>query len=287
MNGEQERISKEELIRYDSVRDIAIAPHGGPRRYPAHWHNSAEFTLALEDGCDYLVQNTRYCLKKGDLLLVWPGDLHETVSVPEGAAVFIQFSDRLLDLSLDLAAARRHLSRVKLISREENPELADRLAGLIRELMDNYNDSRPFSETRCKLLVYQMLLLVGNHVYKTKKRQLDEDPLSMGSWNRMREACAYIESHYAEDIRQDQVAAAAGLSVCYFSRLFRKYAGCSFPQYLSHVRVRAAARLLGQTGLSVTECAGQAGFQSITTFNKCFLEEMSIAPRDYRKMYRR
>ena len=278
-------MDQEEKLRYFSIQDIIIASQGGPETYPAHWHNAAEFTLALRDGCSYRVQNTVYELRQGDLLLVWPHDLHETISAPAGAAAFIQFSDRLLDSNLDLSVARRSMNRLRVVSRRSEPELAAQLASLFTAVRENYDDGQPFSETRCKILIYQMLLLIGSHIFQTKKRQSEGDPLSVENWERMREACAFIEAHYADEIPQEQVAAAVGLSPWYFSRLFRRYANCSFPQYISHVRVRAAAKLLGQTSLSVTECAWQAGFQSITTFNKCFMEEMGIAPRDYRKKH--
>ena len=60
----------------------------------------------------------------------------------------------------------------------------------------------------------------------------------------------------------------------------------SFPEYLARARVREAQRLLSGTDRPVTECAYQAGFQSITVFNKTFLEIAGATPREYRKRYR-
>ena len=280
-------ICQEEKLRFDAVKDIIIAPNGGPPSYPAHWHNAAEFILARQDGCRFRIQSLEYVLREGDLLLIWPNELHETVFLPPESVSFIQFSDQLLDNNLDLAITRRHFTRLTLVSHTEEPDLAEQLAEFMSQLMENYNDGLPFSETRCKILIYQMLLRIGDYVYRTKMRQSEENPLSAENWNRMREACAYIESHYTEELSQEKVAASIGLSVFYFSRLFRRYVNCSFPQYIAHVRVRAAAALLGRSDLPVTECAGLAGFQSITSFNKSFLQDLGVSPRDYRKMYRK
>lgn len=280
-------MNQEETLRYSTVQDIILVPQGGPPRYPAHWHNAAEFILALRDGSRYQIQGRSYALEEGDLLLIWPRELHETLAVPDGAVFFIQFSDRLFESNLDLAAALSRLAALRYVSRREEPLLAERLASLMKAVKDSYYDDEPFRETRCKLLLYQMLLLIGAHTGKAKNCHCSVEDLSAENRIRMRAACAYIEAHYTEDIRQETVAEAVSLSICYFSRLFQKYTGRSFPQYLSRVRVQAAARLIGQTGLSVTECAGQSGFQSITTFNKRFLEEMGLSPRAYRKLYQR
>ena len=277
-------MSQKETVRYAAVQDIMIIPRG-PKAYHAHWHNAAEFILALTDGCSYRVQNKEITLNRGDLLLVWPRQLHETVDAAEDGVFFIQFSDRLIENNLDLTIAMRMLARNNRISREEAPELAGRLEALMTTIRDTYDEKDPFSETRCKVLIYQMILLVADYAFQTKKRQWEEESLPDEAWERVREACAYIESHSAENIRQADVAAAVGLSVFYFSRLFRRYMQTSFPQYVAHVRVRAAAGLLGRTSLPVTECAWQAGFQSITAFNKSFLDTMGLSPRDYRKMY--
>ena len=279
-------MNQQETIRYSSIQDIMIISNG-PGRYPAHWHNAAEFILAMRDGCRYRVRDVEYTLKKGDILLVWPRELHETVFQPEEGAFFIQFSDRLLENNLDLAISMRLLSRQKKLAGVEHPELTGQLAEWMMALRESFLSREPFSETRCKVLIYQMLIRIGDHAYRTRKEQMEgEDRFSGEAWGRMREACSYIEAHFTDGISQTEVAAAVGLSVCYFSRLFRKYMQISFPQYVAHVRVRAAARLLGGTDLPITDCAGQAGFQSITAFNKSFLEIMGTSPRDYRKMYR-
>ena len=60
----------------------------------------------------------------------------------------------------------------------------------------------------------------------------------------------------------------------------------SFPTYLSNIRVQAAAKLLMDKSISITDCAFLAGFQSTTAFNKAFHEITGYSPRDYRKLYR-
>ncbi|MBQ8137510.1 MAG: helix-turn-helix transcriptional regulator, partial [Clostridia bacterium] len=98
-------------------------------------------------------------------------------------------------------------------------------------------------------------------------------------------ACAYIDAHHTDNLRQADVAAAVGVSPWYFSRLFRQYVLISFPEYLCRVRVHTARHLLTSSSLTITECAYQAGFQSTTVFNKAFLALTGTSPREYRRGY--
>ena len=64
-------MNQEETLRYSTVQDIILVPQGGPAQYPAHWHNAAEFVLALREGSRYQIQGIPYSLEEGDLLLIW------------------------------------------------------------------------------------------------------------------------------------------------------------------------------------------------------------------------
>ena len=130
-----------------------------------------------------------------------------------------------------------------------------------------------------------MLLLIGEYTIKEKREQLGSRNFSDTSWNYIRTACAYISDHSTENITQAEVASETGLSPYYFSKLFKEYTQMSFPAYLSGIRVQNAITLLADSSLSITDCAFMSGFQSTTTFNKCFLEVTGCSPREYRRMH--
>ncbi len=276
---------QQEIIRYGSVQGFAASRNMESQRYPIHWHDAAEFVLAMEDGCVYRVGESKHHLMAGDLLLIWPRELHELIHKPVGGTIIIQFSAGLLESNRDLAVSGHMLAPFHLLSRAEHPDLTERLAGMMRDALDIYASGDFYRETRCKLLVYEMLLLLVEHSHTAKISNLNITNFSVEAWKRIQQACACIDANYTDDIRQSDVAATVNLSPCYFSRLFKRYVQQSFPEYLARVRVHEAVRLLFGTDLPITECAYQAGFQSITVFNKSFLEITGMTPREYRKQY--
>ena len=98
-----------EKIRFNTLSSVSVTDRECPEIFPPHWHNAAEFTVAVKDGCRYRVGNTLFELNTGDVLLVWPHQIHETVKIPPEGAVFIQFSSTILENNLDLISLSKFL----------------------------------------------------------------------------------------------------------------------------------------------------------------------------------
>ncbi len=277
---------KKEKIQFHSPSAITVIGDGAPTVFPPHWHNAAEFTLVLKDGCKYRINNVLYEANKGDILLVWPHQIHETVDLPHGGAIFIQFPSTVLENSLDLVSISRFLYSCHFLDTENNSELTKIIGDKIWEIKKIHNSSDPLSETKCKLCIYDILLTIGEHVLAESKKAFASESSPGTGWDYIHSACRYIVENSQENLTQASVAKHIGLSTFYFSKLFKQYMHMSFPAYLSNIRVRNAASLLLNDDLTITECAFQAGFQSTTAFNKSFLEITGHSPREYRKLYR-
>jgi len=275
---------EKEIIKFPSVQGVSVIDRKTPEYFPPHWHNASEFTLILKDNCVYKIKDEVYHLNSGDILLIWPRELHEILSSPKEGSVFIQFSADIIENNLDLVSASKFMTACHVISAKKEPETAQILRDIIYEIGDIYSKKPSFSETKCKILIYRLLLVIGDYVMREQHEQNGPATFSTTSRNYIRSACNYIAEHSMEDISQAEVAAKIGLSPYYFSKLFKEYLQTSFPQYLTRIRLQNAITLLTEDSLSITECAYMAGFQSTTTFNKVFLESVGCSPREYRKL---
>lgn len=95
-------------------------------------------------------------------------------------------------------------------------------------------------------------------------------------------ARAYIADHFSEDIALAQVARAVNMSAFYFCKVFKKATGLTFTDYLARVRVEAVKQLLLNPHTRVSEAAFEAGFQSLSQFNRVFHRIEGESPSDYR-----
>ncbi|MDO8544083.1 MAG: helix-turn-helix domain-containing protein [Opitutaceae bacterium] len=96
-------------------------------------------------------------------------------------------------------------------------------------------------------------------------------------------ARAYIAEHMGEELSLVQVARAVNTSEFYFCKLFRKSTGLTFTDYVARVRVEAVKQLLLNPHKRVSEAAYEAGFQSLSQFNRVFRRIAGEAPSAYRE----
>lgn len=92
----------------------------------------------------------------------------------------------------------------------------------------------------------------------------------------------YILDHHSEDLSLGQVAAAVHTSLFYFCKLFRKYTGVTFTEFVSRTRIEKAKNLLLNPNLRISQIAYEVGFQSLTHFNRVFRKIVGESPSDYR-----
>ena len=276
---------EKEIIKYHNISGVTFAEDNIPSVFPAHWHNAAEFTVILKDGCRYKIGDTIYTPEPGDILLVWPRELHEILRAPHKSSVFVQFSSRLMENNTDLIAASRFLNECHLISSKKDHSLALKLKEMIYTIRELHSKKQYFVETKCKLVIYEILILIGEYVMQEHREQIGDERFSDKSWDYIRAACSYIAEHASENIAQTEVADHTGLSPYYFSKLFHEYTQMTFPAYLSSIRVQTAINLLASERFSITDCAFMSGFQSTTAFNKVFHDLTGCTPREFRKLH--
>jgi AraC-like DNA-binding protein len=95
-------------------------------------------------------------------------------------------------------------------------------------------------------------------------------------------ARAFIVEHQGEQISLAQVAKSVNMSAFYFCKVFKRVTGLNFTKYLARVRVETVKNLLLNPHKRVSEAAYEAGFQSLSQFNRIFRRIVGEAPSDYR-----
>lgn len=97
----------------------------------------------------------------------------------------------------------------------------------------------------------------------------------------------YIEENHMEEMSLDEVAKAVNMSAFYFCKMFKKSTGMTFTDYLARVRVEKVKNLLLNPHKRISEAAFEAGFQSLSQFNRVFRKIAGEAPTAYRERIQR
>jgi len=95
-------------------------------------------------------------------------------------------------------------------------------------------------------------------------------------------ARSFIAEHQNEEISLGVVARAVNMSAFYFCKTFRKVTGVTFVDYLARLRIESVKNLLLDPHKRISEAAFEAGFQSLSQFNRVFRRIAGEAPTVYR-----
>lgn len=147
------------------------------------------------------------------------------------------------------------------------------------ELETRYRESRVIARNQYDLVLRMLEIFAAQLSTLSNQLMVKQSVTEPPAMSRAR---AFIAEHLTEDLTLTQVARAAGMSSFYFCKSFKKSTGLTFTEYLSRIRVETVKQLLLDPYKRVSEAAYEAGFQSLSQFNRMFNRIAGEPPSAYR-----
>jgi transcriptional regulator GlxA family with amidase domain len=91
-----------------------------------------------------------------------------------------------------------------------------------------------------------------------------------------------MKKNLSKAITLNELAEEANLSQYHFLRSFRSAFSKTPFQYLTHLRLKLACKLLSETQLPVTAIASRCAFEDDSSFIRLFKRELRTTPISYR-----
>ena len=256
------------MVAHQMLRDTPY----GPRPYH-------ELTYVMEGHAIAQIGKQEVHLLPDSLLLTPPGCEHGLIAVDRNAIVVVLCLRPALFVAgvfAELLAAQTPLARLMRGEDEHGFMVFSDTYGRIlyrsvRTLLKEYAHAGQTANFAVKARV---LLLLA---------QLSEiDTYSFyGLDQRMMELVAYVHEHCAT-VSVASLAAHAGYSETYFSRLVREHYGLRARELIVAARLRKARELLLTTEQPVHDVASAVGYESYSHFNRIFRQVYHITPAAYR-----
>ena len=266
-----------------------------PEHFPLHWHKYVEI-IAIPEVSDTMddaetlgvlrVNQEIYELYSGDILLIWPGELHETIENKQHHMITIQSPLTALTDMKDFSSYMNRFHNLHQLRYDKTPERNQTMFFSIDQIMHIAKETEnPFRNIEMLIHLYEMFIALGYEVCQNTETEDKIEQNDQSVTKKIWLACQYIQDNCTNNITLEDVATYVGFSSCYFSRSFRKVTSYSFVEYLMIQRVKQMQILLMDEQLSITEAAYQAGFKSISTLNRVFRQCSGCSPREYRRYY--
>lgn len=243
-----------------------------------HSHERIELYYLLEGERVYFVDDRVVTLHKGELILIPARQLHATASsdIAEFERILINYDPLLLPPRLCPDEQWFHGLgfRVFRLTLREQGEAQH----LLQRMLEECRAGEPFHQD-CVAALFTELMIVLQRSEETAQAGASKHPLH----HLVTEVATYIRGHYREPLTLEDTAGHFFISPSYLSRVFHRLTGFHFREYIIHVRIREAKRLLAGSSDRIQEIASAAGFEHLSYFNKSFKKTTGLTPLQYRK----
>ncbi len=241
-----------------------------------HAHYSASLVISLATG-ERAIRLENADEERALYDAVWiPPNFPHRLSAPKTDVLVFQLDPDMDDFR-SVVAAGGDAPRELHLSEERVPDLKARVLAL-REDTSTCDAALDL----CGTILERFLEGEGDpdsgHISRKASREADgAHPLEP----RVREVLEHLRGlpEIPVDVNTEEMARLVGLSAERFRTLFREHMGLRFRRYLLWLRLRRAARILGD-GASLTDAAHAAGFYDQAHFSRTFREMFGHAPSD-------
>ena len=104
-------------------------------------------------------------------------------------------------------------------------------------------------------------------------------------WNMIDRIIKYIDEHYKDKIKLEDISIYVGRSKEYICRIFKSCMYMSFKCYLNFVKIEKAEEMLLETNMSVMMIAREIGIEDVAYFSKLFKKFNGCSPGKFRIQY--
>lgn len=152
---------------------------------------------------------------------------------------------------------------------------------IFKQMIQELQQCRAGYEELLAMLLRQIFIIINRQM--TKERTLKSDYLD----TEMELALEYFNTNYNKDLNIDDYASSRGMSVSWFIRTFKQYAGTTPMQYIVALRITNAQMLLETTNYNVTEIGNFVGYDNPLYFSRIFKKQKGFSPSEYRKQLKK
>lgn len=257
------------------LRYITTAEYSAEWNSSIHTHNCTEVFFITSGHGEFRIQDKVFPTAVNDVVVVNANVPHTEGSQTDNPLAYVVVGVEQLEVVADIGGCTMiHL-------RDQQAQICACLDIMLREARDQQEGW----ETVCQ----RLLEVILRKLTRRKDFSISDEPHPGG--NKANRECElvrrYIDNHFKENLRLDELACLAHINKYYLSHAFQKEFGTSPISYLISRRIQESRYLLTDTDHTLSQIAHILGFSSLSYFSQSFRRLEGMSPMEYRKQYRR
>lgn len=225
--------------------------------------NSGEATLTFKDTAEKVGKN-EIILVNPNVEYYWELNANQTLEITEVGVHGLEFS-HVGDSELEFTYYK---------TSEYAPDTALFMDFLTRSMTEKKTGSDEIAKRFVEIILIQLLrsedFSIRNSLNKKNHKEIQV-------------VKNYMKVNYHKNITLDDLVELVHINKFYLIRIFKQEVGMSPIDYLIHVRIDEAQKMLRNTNIAIADIAHLVGFQSPSHFSKTFRELSNMTPSQYRR----
>ncbi len=251
-----------------------------------HYHNLLEIAVCRQGTGTFIFEEKRIPYFEGAIAIIPANYPHNVISTSGEKSfwesVYINLNEFLMEYfekreveklvrKIDMRAILQKKEEIPLFSRE-----LDCLMDQIR--MKDYGYKNCVKGLIFTLLMEIVKINAQDYWIDEPEKKIDRDKLE-----KLKQALAYVDENYAEEIKVGDIAEASYISESYLRKIFAENYNMTPVQYVNFVRINHACKILQREAISVNDVARKVGFDNMSTFIKNFKKITGKTPKIWAK----
>ncbi len=254
----------------------------------AHYHEYIEILYCTDGFFEAYLNGTKYPFQKGEMIIINSNEIHSVYACGEekNRYIVVKVLPELLYGNEQSIAEAKYLllfmsgnSTQQKIFSSHKIDNTD-LPVAFQEILSEFTERKYGFELSVKLNIFKIFLYIVREYEKngnTVSASIDEN-IAQHLCN----VLDYMENNYADSIHMKKAADMCFMSYNYFSKVFKKFIGKSFNEYLIDIRLRHAKKLLISSQMPITKIASDTGFGTTSYFIEAFKKRIGTTPMHFR-----
>lgn len=236
-----------------------------------HSHPFAELFYVKSGKGTFLIEDQRFPIAKGQLVIINPGVEHTEVSLETAPLEYISLGVEELQF-----AFKNNADHFLINDRSLPQNLGFYFSAILEEAEQQISGYEVICQNLLEILTLHLLRHTHSAFEIVPQRNTSRE------CTRIRR---YLDTNYQDDITLDALAGLAHLNKYYFVHAFTRIYGQSPMSYLTERRIQVSQDLLKSSDYSISEIARLSGFSSPSYFSQCFRRHCHMTAQAYRKQY--
>lgn len=235
---------------------------------PCNWHRNIEIVFITGGSGSIRYDSELIPLEMGDIVVIGRDVIHQLHGAPRISYDYL-IIDELFAQENGLDTSAYFFTR--RFNDKYTRDLFSRVASLYGE---RQKAPAPTTTAKLRRAVLELLIdLIDNHASSRSRGHLP----STSCDEYIKRVLEHLNSNFTSHITLDSLAALAGVSKYHLTREFKRYTGNTIMTYINILRCKRAEVAISE-GMTVTEAAIDAGFESLSYFSRTYKRYMGASP---------